>query len=173
MNAQRQQGTTKKTTRRHWRRAVRRALARVHAWLLPRLVAMWRMCGRLARWSGRLLAATARSLDPCLCFVCICIGVAATLSLPPRLWVGLVPLLAQLGSVPLTAFPIAQIPAGLNLETVLLSVLPLALAVFRRHYFDWRDSQAPLAARILFAMYAGVCWPRAWWPQRPPTKPKP
>jgi hypothetical protein len=79
--------------------------------------------------------------------------------------------LKQITSISLTAFPVAQMPVGVNLQTMLLSVLPLALAVFRRHFYDWRDSSAPLVAKILFAMYAGVCWPRAWWPQRPQPKP--
>lgn len=168
------QGTSsKKVTRRYRGRVARRVLAAIRRSLRSRFVALWRSITVIARWVGRSLVVTARTLDPLLCFLCIGIGVLLTLPLPALLWGGMVPVLKQIGTIPLTAFPVAQVPTGLNLQTALLSSLPLALAVFRRHFYDWRDSSAPLVAKILFAMYAGVCWPRAWWPQRQPQKPKP
>lgn len=179
------QGTSsKKVVRRHRGRAIRQIPAAVCQWLRSCLLALWRITvlmirriGRglviVVRWSGRGLIVTARTLDPLLCFVCIGVGVLLTLPLPALLWGGIVPVLKQIRNIPLTAFPVAQMPAGISLQTALQTALPLALAVFRRHYYDWRDSPAPLMAKLLFAMYAGVCWPRAWWPQRQPLKPRP
>lgn len=168
------QGTSsKKVVRRHRGRAVRKMLAAVRQSIHSRIRALWRVTGLVARTVSRWLAVAVRMFDPLLCFVCIGAGVLLTLPLSALLWGGLVPVLKQIGTLPLTAFPVAQLPAGLDLQTAFLSALPLALAVFRRHYYDWRDSSAPLMAKLLFAMYAGVCWPRAWWPQRQAPKPKP
>jgi hypothetical protein len=165
--------SSQKTIRRRRRPVTRRALATARKWIRARVGTCWSGIVLAAHWSRGIFAVMVRTFDPLLCFVCICVGVLLTLPLPALLWGGFIPVLKQIGSIPLTSFPVAEVPLPVNVQTALLSVIPLALAVFRRHFYDWRDSSAPLAAKLLFAMYAGVCWPRAWWPQQPQPKSEP
>lgn len=100
---------------------------------------------------------------PALCFVCIYLGVMSTLALPAALWSGLLPaVFPRLGVPVLSDFPIASLPDPASISSALLTAIPLALAVFKRHHQNWCISPDPLLARMLFAAYAGVSWPSAW-----------
>jgi hypothetical protein len=104
---------------------------------------------------------------PALCFICVYLGVVSTVFLPAVLWTGIVPgVSAILRGVPLTAFPIAQIPEPMKMPGVLLAAVPIALIVFKRHYPEWQASSDPLLARMLFAACAGVGWSIVWFRRR-------
>ena len=101
---------------------------------------------------------------PFLCFACIYAGIILTFPLPTALWYSLAqPTLNYLNAPPLSAFPLADMLDSASMTRALLTALPLAVAVFRRHFTEWYTSQAPLGARVLYACYAGVVWPKAWW----------
>jgi hypothetical protein len=119
------------------------------------------LCYRLIHFSAWLQH---HFLTPLLCFICIYTGIMLTFPLPTALWHSLAqPMLNYLNVTPIINFPLANIPDSSSLARAAVSALPLAIAVFRRHFNEWRASGDPLGARMLYACYAGVVWPRAWW----------
>jgi hypothetical protein len=148
----------------------RQAIARILlglrwlAQLLRRLLgSLWQLvCGR---WSivQRLGAwLVLQLLEPVSCYGCIFTGVLLTTLLPASLWFTFaLPAVNLVGSA-LTAFPFAELPDSADVKKAVFVALPLALVVFRRAYPEWRSSQDPLGARMLYACAAGVAWPKVW-----------
>ena len=126
---------------------------RIGVWAIQALGWLWRGGVRASTWLAFHIGA------PALCFVCIYLGVMSTLALPAALWSGLLP---RLGVPALLDFPLASLPDPASISGALLTAIPLALAVFKRHHLSWCVSPDPLLARMLFAAYAGVSWPSAW-----------
>jgi hypothetical protein len=163
---------------------VRRSRLRyLNRWTRRVVYALWCSLWRGIRDGGRLLGRLPGQLwsigkpvgssmlrhlfIPALCFACIMVGVLLTLPLPGALWTGLAPNLpASFRGVPPLPLPLPQVFDPTTWPGALPLVVPPALAVFRRHHHEWNITAEPLLTRMLFAAYAGVCWPKVWWPRR-------
>jgi hypothetical protein len=120
---------------------------------------LWGAVCRVARWARSDL------LPPTVCLLAIYAGVGLSMLLPASMWSWLaLPALVQLTGVPVTAFPLADLPEQAALLRGLLAAIPLAVRVFAvGGYEGWRASHEALGARLIYACHAGVIWPRAWW----------
>ena len=164
-----------------WR--VRMTLSRLHRWFCTAAESALRNSAhavlRVFRWTSVMSVQLWQAayiaigclyhhlVDPALCLSCIYLGVLSTLYLPIVIFVGLAPtLLVGLGVTTLTKESMVQLFAVANSFDTLKIAVPLTLAVFRRYYSEWQTNSAPLLARMCYAMYAGVVWPRVWFRSR-------
>ena len=122
------------------------------------------------RWMWRVscsiyLYAAKEFLPSVFCLLAIYVGVCLSLLLPASMWAWLaVPALAQLASLPVTTFPLAELPNVDTLSRALLAAIPLAIRVFATgSYQEWNKSPEALGARLLFACHCGIIWPKSWW----------
>ncbi len=141
---------------------VAQALRRLHTWAsdtLPRAAcAIGHMTSKVSRQVVHHL------LAPLLCFICIFVGTCLSALLPASLWATFaLPPLAQWTGLPLSAFPLAHIPELTAWFGIMLVALPIAVVVFREGAFSaWQASSEPLLARMLYAVAAGIRWPKVW-----------
>ena len=91
-------------------------------------------------------------------------GVCLSALLPTTLWEQVaVPQLVQWTGIPLSSFPLAQIPDQATWLLIAAAAAPIAAVVFNEGGFDaWQAVQRPLLARMVAATAAGVRWPRVW-----------
>jgi hypothetical protein len=119
---------------------------------------LWSLLRRATAWVWRELA------PPVACLLAIYVGVCLTMPLPVSMWSWLaLPAIAQFTSLPIAAFPLAELPSWPGLIKGLLTAIPLALRVFAMGgYKEWKESQELLGARLFYAVHVGIVWPKAW-----------
>lgn len=106
-------------------------------------------------------------IAPAVCFACVYFGVLSTVFLPATFWDRILPgSFIFMQSTPISVFPIVRMPEPKAIPSVLLVAFPLSLAVFKRHYSEWKASNDPWLARMLFAACAGTGWTGVWFRRR-------
>ncbi len=144
-------------------RGVRRKVATLKRHVYPILMRI----STFMRWSIKQLWCISRStywylskefLPSMLCLVASYIGVCLSFILPASMWAWLaIPALAQFASIPVTTFPLAELPSMDSLARALLAAIPLAIRVFATgSYKQWNKSSETLGARLLFACHSGI-----------------